>query len=66
MSKIYTKGFSFRSDPDYVHKWREYAKAKCMTVDELGTQALNNWLEDHPLDKEEQSIFDARKRKNLD
>jgi hypothetical protein len=58
------KVFSFRGGIDSVTKWRLYADASGMKVDDLGTAALEEYLENHPLTEEQKQIYDIKlKRK---
>ena len=51
-----TKVFSFRSWIDEVDDWRLYAAVKGIQIDELGAAALKEYMEHHPLTKEEQTV----------
>lgn len=51
--------FSFRSRPELVNQWRAYAAVTGMTVDELGTKAMERYLAENPLTEDEQARINA-------
>ena len=53
------KVFSFRSDADDVAKWRGYAKVKGVPVDELGTLAMSEYIENHPMSEAEETVLNS-------
>lgn len=54
------KVFSFRSAVQAVDQWRLYASIRGVKVDEIGTTAMEEYLERHPLTGEEKALFDKR------
>lgn len=54
------KGFSFRGPEDDVKAWRTYAAITGKKVDDLGTQAMNEFIKKHKLSEAEQLVFDER------
>lgn len=54
------KVFSFRGDQTAVTSWRLYADASGLKVDDLGTAAMMEYIENHPLTKDQQKIFDLK------
>lgn len=54
------KVFSFRGPEKSVKAWRAYAAITGQKVDDLGTAALNEFLENHPLSEAEKQVFDHR------
>lgn len=56
------KGFSFRGPAEEVPRWRLYADAAGMKVDDLGTVAMEEYIRNHPLSEEQQQIFDYKER----
>lgn len=60
-NKTVKKVFSFRGNADDVIKWRLYADARSgMTMDEIGREALNEYMNNHPLSKIEKDVFNAK------
>lgn len=60
-NKTVKKVFSFRGEPDDVIQWRLYADARSgMTMDEIGREALNEYMKNHPLSKVEKDVFNAK------
>ena len=58
--KAQKKVFSFRGDQTAVTSWRLYADASGLKVDDLGTAAMMEYIENHPLSKDQQKIFDLK------
>jgi len=56
--KVLRKVFSFWADVDSQEEWRVYAKAKGMTVSDLGTKALQEYMTRHKLTGNQQQIYD--------
>lgn len=54
------KVFSFRGPVTEVEKWRIYADAKGIKVDELGTEAITEYIKKHPLDEDEQQVYNIK------
>lgn len=52
--------FSFRGDDSAVTSWRIYADAAGMKVDELGTAAMTEYINGHPLNQDQQKIYDLK------
>lgn len=52
--------FSFRGDDSAVTEWRVYADASGMKVDELGTAAMKEYIENHPLNPDQKKIYDLK------
>lgn len=52
--------FSFRSDSDSIKTWRLYASIKQMPIGELGTVAMEEYLQRHPLEGAEKAFFDSK------
>ena len=58
--KIPKQVFSFRGDKNNVKAWRLYANITGIKVDNLGSLAMKEYLENHPLKDLEQALFDER------
>lgn len=56
--------FSFRAWPDDIAIWKAYSTASGQTMENIGTAAMNDYLESHKLTGTEQVIFEAMKTKN--
>lgn len=53
------KVFSFRADAEDVSKWRAFAKIKGLSVDDLGAQAMADYIESHPLSDAEAIVLNS-------
>ena len=51
--------FSFMAPKDEVAKWRFFAKFTGMKLKDLGVAAFEEYLENHPLPKEQQEVFET-------
>lgn len=58
--KSVKKVFSFRGEEESVKAWRVYADAAGMKVDDLGSLALQEYIEKHPLTGDQKKIFDLK------
>lgn len=58
--KSVKKVFSFRCEEESVNAWRVYADAAGMKVDDLGSLALQEYIENHPLTGDQKKIFDLK------
>lgn len=56
--------FSFRATLDEIASWKAYATATGETMENVGTAAMNEYLDRHKLTGAEQAIFEAMKSKN--
>lgn len=56
--------FSFRATIEDIASWKAYATATGQTMENVGTAAMNEYLENHKLTGAEQAIFEAMKSKN--
>lgn len=56
--------FSFRATIEDIASWKAYATATGQTMENVGTAAMNEYLENHKLTGAEQAIFEAMKAKN--
>ncbi|MCM1181229.1 MAG: hypothetical protein NC347_13295 [Clostridium sp.] len=56
--------FSFRATIEDIASWKAYATATGQTMENVGTAAMNEYLENHRLTGAEQSIFEAMKSRN--
>lgn len=56
--------FSFRATIEDIASWKAYATATGQTMENVGTAAMNEYLENHRLTGAEQSIFEAMKARN--
>lgn len=54
------KVFSFRGEKSDVKAWRLYANIVGLKVDDLGSLALNEYLNKHPLNEIENALFQER------
>ena len=54
------KVFSFRGTVYDVDQWRLYAAIRGVKVDDIGTEAMREYLKRHPLRAEEKALFDKR------
>lgn len=54
------KVFSFRAHKDTVDSWRVWADAKGIKVDELGENAITEYIKRHSLTSEQQQIYDLK------
>lgn len=52
--------FSFRGNDSAVTEWRLYADASGMKVDEFGTAAMTEYIENHPLNADQKKIYDLK------
>ena len=52
--------FSFRGNKNDVKAWRLYANITGIKVDDLGSFAMKEYLENHPLEDIEKALFDER------
>ena len=59
------KVFSFRASATDVASWRLYATAARIKVDDLGSRALAEYIDRHPLDDVQQAFFDNQLNKNM-
>lgn len=57
------KVFSFRGDKTDVKAWRLYATVTGTKVDDLGTFAMQEYLNNHPLNGAEKALFDEKMNK---
>lgn len=55
--------FSFRATLDNIADWKAYAIATGQTMENVGSAAMNEYLESHKLTGAEQIIFEAMKEK---
>ena len=55
------KVFSFRTEAELADDWRLYADAAGMKVDELGTEALTEYIKKHPLKADQHQIYELKK-----
>lgn len=55
--------FSFRATLDNIADWKAYATATGQTMENVGTAAMNEYLDRHKLTGAEQAIFEAMKSK---
>lgn len=53
------KVFCFRADPALVDMWRAYASVLDMSVDDLGKQALEMYIDQNPLTEDQRARLDA-------
>lgn len=58
--KVPKQVFSFRGDKNDVKAWRLYANITGIKVDDLGSLAMKEYLENHPLEDIEKALFDER------
>lgn len=56
--------FSFRAMVDDIANWKAYATATGVTMENVGTAAMNEYLKRHKLTGAEQAIFEGIKAKN--
>lgn len=56
--------FSFRATLDNIADWKAYATATGQTMENVGTAAMNEYLDRHKLTGAEQTIFEAMKAKS--
>lgn len=54
------KTFSFWARKDLADRWRAWAEAKGMKLDDLGEKAITEYVNAHPLSDDEQIIYDMR------
>lgn len=55
--------FSFRATLDNIADWKAYATATGQTMENVGSAAMNEYLERHELTGAEKVIFEAMKAK---
>lgn len=68
--KAVKKGFSFRGNPDDVVRWQNYgmavksthAPAEKFRVDEIWCAAIEEYIENHPLDGRAKELYDQYMR----
>lgn len=56
--------FSFRATLDDITDWKAYSTATGEKMENIGTAAMNEYLENHPLTGAEKAVFDAMKARN--
>lgn len=56
--------FSFRATLDNIADWKAYATATGQTMENVGTAAMNEYIDRHKLTEAEQAIFEAMKAKS--
>ena len=56
--------FSFRATLDNIADWKAYATATGQTMENVGTAAMNEYIDRHKLTGAEQAIFEAIKAKS--
>lgn len=56
--------FSFRATLDNIADWKAYATATGQTMENVGTAAMNEYIDRHKLTGAEQAIFEAMKAKS--
>ena len=56
------KPFSFWAEKDEADEWRLWAKAKKIKVDDLGTQAIREYIKRHKLTEDQQKLYDLMKK----
>lgn len=58
--KAVKKVFSFRAESDKVDSWRLWADAAGIKVDDLGTEAINEYIRKHPLTEDQKKIYELK------
>ena len=51
--------FSFQAKKNDVDVWKIYAKASGLPMAQVGTMAMNEFMKKHPLNEEQQAVFNA-------
>ncbi len=59
LSKEEICSFSFMAPKTEVAKWRFFAKFTGIKLKDMGIAAFEEYLENHPLSKEQQKVFDT-------
>lgn len=62
-SKKEKRVFSFRGEEGNIKAWRLYATVTGTKVDDLGSLALQEYIENHPLKGAEKALFDEKMKK---
>lgn len=52
------KVFSFRGDENKIKYWRKYATLSDLTLDEIGSAAMDAYIKAHPLDGPAKELID--------
>lgn len=58
--QIPKKIFSFRAEVDEVERWKVWADARGLKINELGEKAISEYIENHRLTSDQQQIFDLK------
>lgn len=58
--------FSFRADVNAINVWKAYSTASGMTMENIGTAAMNEYMRRHRLSGIEQAVFEALCAKAVD
>lgn len=56
--------FCFRGFVNDVRKWKLYATIKNIRLDELGSLAINEYIDNHHLNEVENALFDFKLKEN--
>lgn len=56
------KPFSFWAEKSEADDWRIWAKAKGMKVDDLGSQAIREYIKRHGLSEDQKKLYELMKR----
>ena len=51
--------FSFRGEAADIKKWKSYATATGRRMEDIGTQAMQEYIERHPLDGQAKKVYDV-------
>ena len=56
--------FAFRANNEKVTHWRAYISAHVgVTAEEIATKAMDNYIKEHPLNEQEQMLYDLEMKK---
>lgn len=56
------KTFSFWAPKEDADSWRTYAKARGVTMDDMGTEAFTEYMKNHPLTDEQKQLYELLKK----
>lgn len=63
-TKAQKQVFSFRATLEEITSWKAYSTATGEKMENIGTAAMNEYINNHPLSGAEKAVFEAMKAKN--
>lgn len=55
-----TQVFGFRATQENIKSWKLYAQIADMKINELGTRAINEYIEKHPLEGADRYFYNVK------